>query len=148
MRRRYDVACRVGYLSRSCSVFLELILMITDAHIIIVFITIIVYYWFILLPKRYNNKITTTIIKFARAIYKLVDQNNCLPLFHKPIFIRNSFVGRCYNILQENRCFQVFIFPSVILEWNRIERKIRQSIIIPSFRNSYLKIGRPNPKPV
>ena len=44
MRRRYDVACRVGYLLRSCSVFLELILMITDAHIIIVFITIIVYY--------------------------------------------------------------------------------------------------------
>ena len=70
MRRRYDVACRVGYLSRSCSVFSELILTITDAHIII-FITIIVYYWFILLAKRYNNKITTTIIiKFASAIYE------------------------------------------------------------------------------
>ena len=124
--------------------------MITDAHIIIIFITAIVYYRFILLPKRYNNKITTTIIiKFARAIYKLVDQKNCLPLFHKPI-IYTKLV--CWKMLQYflayNRCFQVFIFPSAILEWNRIERKIQQSITMPSFRNSYLKTGRPTPKPV
>ena len=62
---------------------------------------------------------------------KLVDQNTRLPLFHKPIIYTKTLVGKCYNILQDNRYFQVFIFPSAILEWNRLERKIRQSTIMP-----------------
>ena len=44
--------------------------------------------------------------------------------------------------------FKYSFFPSTILEWNKLERKIRQSSTLLSFRNSLLKIGRPVPKPV
>ena len=44
--------------------------------------------------------------------------------------------------------FKYSFFPSTILEWNKLERKIRQSSTLLTFRNSLLKIGRPAPKPV
>ena len=44
--------------------------------------------------------------------------------------------------------FKYSFFPSTILEWNKLERKIRQSSTLLTFRNSLLKIGRPVPKPV
>ena len=44
--------------------------------------------------------------------------------------------------------FKYSFFPSQILEWNKLERKIRQPSTLLTFRNSLLKIGRPVPKPV
>ena len=44
--------------------------------------------------------------------------------------------------------FKYSFSPSTILEWNKLERKIRQSSTLLTFRNSLLKIGRPVPKPV
>ena len=115
--------------------------MVTDAHISIriIFITIIVCYRFILLTKRYNNKTITKKIIFARAIYEtgwpkylfaLIPQTNHLYetrlLEDVPTFHRRTDV------------FKYSFFPSAIVEWNRLERKIWQ----------YLKIGRPTPRPV
>ena len=44
--------------------------------------------------------------------------------------------------------FKYSFFPSTILEWNKLDRRIRQSTTMLSFRNALLKIGRPTPKPV
>ena len=44
--------------------------------------------------------------------------------------------------------FKYSFFLSKILEWNKLDRKIRQSSILLTFRNSLVKIGRPAPKPV
>ena len=63
-------------------------------------------------------------------------------------FIQYSLVGRCYNILQKNGFFQVLLFPSAILELNKIDRRIRHSTTSLSFKNALLEIGRPTPKRV
>ena len=44
--------------------------------------------------------------------------------------------------------FKYSFFPSTILEWNKLDRRIRQSTTMLSFRNALLKIGQPTPKPV
>ena len=44
--------------------------------------------------------------------------------------------------------FKYSFFPSTILEWNKLDRKIRQSSTLLTFRNSLLKMGRPTPKPI
>ena len=48
----------------------------------------------------------------------------------------------------KNDVFKYSFFPSTILEWNKLDRRIRQSTAMLSFRNALLKIGRPTPKPV
>ena len=62
--------------------------------------------------------------------------------------IEYSLVRRCYNILRQNWCFQVLLFLIYKLEWNKLDRRIRQSTTMLSSRNALLKIGRPTPKPV
>ena len=37
--------------------------------------------------------------------------------------------------------FKYSFFPSTILEWNKLDRKIRQSSTLLTFRNSLLRIG-------
>ena len=44
--------------------------------------------------------------------------------------------------------YSFFLSPSTILERNKLDRRIRQSATVLSFRNTLLKIGRPTPKPV
>ena len=39
-------------------------------------------------------------------------------------------------------------FPSTIIEWNKLNKRIWQSITMLSFRNALLKIDWPTPKPV
>ena len=53
----------------------------------------------------------------------------------------------CCNILLQNRCIQIFLFPHTILEWNKLDVQIRRSESFLSFKNSLLKIGRPTAKP-
>ena len=48
----------------------------------------------------------------------------------------------------KNDVFKYSFFPSTILEWNKLDRKIQQSATILSFRNALLKICRPTPKSV
>ena len=77
----------------------------------------------------------------------MVYQNACLILFHKPtICIILVFRKMLQHFTVE--LMQVLFFSSAILEWNKLERKIRQSSTLLTFRNSFLKIGRPAPKPV
>ena len=73
-------------------------------------------------------------------MFDLIPQNNHL---HNTRFLEDvtTFYSR-------TDAFKYSFFPSTILEWNKLERKIRQSSTLLTFRNSLLKIGRPVPKPV
>ena len=44
--------------------------------------------------------------------------------------------------------FKYSFFPSTILEWNKIDKRMRQSTTMLSFKIPLLEIGRPTPKPV
>ena len=54
-----------------------------------------------------------------------------------------TFYGRT-NVFKMFHSF----FPSTISEWNKRDRRIRQSTTMLAFRNVLLKIGRPTPKPI
>ena len=43
--------------------------------------------------------------------------------------------------------FKYSFFPYTIVEWNRLEHTLRNSISYNIFKNSLLEIGRPMPKP-
>ena len=73
-------------------------------------------------------------------MFDLIPQNNHL---HNTRFLEDvtTFYSR-------TDAFKYSFFPSTILEWNKLERKIRQSSILLTFRNSLWKIGRPASKSV
>ena len=80
----------------------------------------------------------------------MANQNTYLTLFQKPVIYT---ILICWKRLQhftaELTSFKYSFFPSTILEWNKLDRKIRQSRTTNLFfRNALLKIGRPTPKPV
>ena len=112
--------------------------MITDAHISIsiVFITIIAYYWFILLTKRYNNKITTIIIIFARVIYETGWPKYSFALIPQT---NNLYENPCWKMLQHftgQPIFSSIHFPICNI---RMEQTWKENTAIynyASFRNS------------
>ena len=73
-------------------------------------------------------------------LFDLIPQNNHL--------YNTRFLEDVTTFYSRTDAFKYSFFPSTILEWNKLERKIRQSSTLLSFRNSLLKIGRPVPKPV
>ena len=73
-------------------------------------------------------------------LFDLIPQNNHLCNTH--------FLEDVTTFYSRTDAFKYSFFPSTILEWNKLERKIRQSSTLLSFRNSLLKISRPVPKPV
>ena len=79
----------------------------------------------------------------------MVYLNICLTLFHKPFLF---MILVCWKILQhftiELMLSSTLFFPSIILEWNKLERKTQQCSTMLTFRNSLWKIGWPGPKPV
>ena len=77
----------------------------------------------------------------------MVYQNIYFILFHKTIICTILLSGRCYNIYSGIDAFKYSIFPSAILECNKLDRKIRQSSILLTLRKSLLKTNRPAPKP-
>ena len=74
----------------------------------------------------------------------MVYQNICLILFHKTIIC--TILVHVATFYSRTDAFKYSFFPSTILEWNKLERKIRQSSTLLTFRNSLLKIGRHAPK--
>ena len=54
-------------------------------------------------------------------------------------------VTTCYS---RTDAFKYSFFPSTILEWNKLDRRIRQSLTLLTFWNSLLKIGWTAPKSV
>ena len=44
--------------------------------------------------------------------------------------------------------FKYSFFPSIILEWNKIDKRMQQSTTMLSFKIPLLEIGRPTSKPV
>ena len=73
-------------------------------------------------------------------IYLIFDpQNNNLYNTH--------FLEDVTTFYSRTDAFKYFFFPSTILEWNKLYRKIRQSSTLLTFRNFLLKIGWPEPKP-
>ena len=115
------------FLSRFCSIFSELILMIDDALLSIVFMIIIVYYWFILLTKTYSNKITTTtIIIFARVNYEAYWPEYLFAFIPQINHLYETRLLKDVTVFYwKTNVFKYLLFPSAILEWNRLERKIR-----------------------
>ena len=73
-------------------------------------------------------------------LFDLIPQNNHL--------YNTRFLEDVTTFYSRTDAFKYSFFPSTILEWNKLERKIRQSSTLLTFRNSLLKIGRPVPKPV
>ena len=73
-------------------------------------------------------------------LFDLIPQNNHLQNTH--------FLEDVTLFYSRTDAFKYSFSPSTILEWNKLERKIRQSSTLLTFRNSLLKIGRPVPKPV
>ena len=79
----------------------------------------------------------------------MVCQNIYLIFFHKTIICTIIvFLEDVTIFYSRTDAFKYSFFPSKKLEWNKLERKIRQSSILLTFRNSLLKIGRHAPKPV
>ena len=66
----------------------------------------------------------------------------------KQSFVQSCFLEDVTTFYSEIDAFKYSIFPSTILECNKLDRKIRQSSILLTLRKSLLKIGRPAPKPV
>ena len=65
-------------------------------------------------------------------------------LFHKIIIC--TILVHVTTFYSRADAFKYSFVPSTILEWNKLERKIRQSSTLLTFRNSLLKIGRHAPK--
>ena len=75
-----------------------------------------------------------------RNLFDLIPQSNHL--------YNTSFLEDVTTFYSRTDAFKYSFFPSAILEWNKLDRKIRQSSTLLTFRNSQLKIRRPTPKPV
>ena len=73
-------------------------------------------------------------------LFDLIPQNNHL--------YNTRFLEDVTTFYSRTDAFKYSFFPSTILEWNKLEGKIRQSSTLLTFRISLLKIGRPVPKPV
>ena len=73
-------------------------------------------------------------------LFDLIPQNNHL--------YNNRFLEDVRTFYSKTNPFIYSFFSPTILEWNKLDKKIRQSSTLPTFRNSLLKIGRPAPKPV
>ena len=65
----------------------------------------------------------------------LIPQNNHL--------YNTRFLEDVATFYSRTDAFKYSFFPSTILEWNKLERNIRQSSTLLTFRSSLLKIGRP-----
>ena len=72
-------------------------------------------------------------------LFDLIPQNNHL---YNTRFLED------FTFYSRTDAFKYAFFPSTILEWNKLDRKIRQSSNLLTFRNYLLKIVRPAPKPV
>ena len=72
-----------------------------------------------------------------KYLFDLIPQNNHL--------YSTRFLEDVTTFYSRTDTFKYFFFPSTILAWNKLERKIRQS---STLLTSLLKIGRPVPKPV
>ena len=79
-------------------------------------------------------------IGLPKYLFDLIPQNNHL---YNTLFLED--VTTFYS---KTDAFKYSFFPSTILEWNKLDRKIRQSSTLLTFRNSPLKADRPAPKPV
>ena len=73
-------------------------------------------------------------------LFDLIQQNNHL--------YNTRFWKMLQYFIVELMLSSTLFFLSIILEWNKLERKIRQSSSILTSRNSLLKIGRPAPRPI
>ena len=79
-----------------------------------------------------------TFLKFKTSglpeyLFDLIPQNNHLYNTH--------FLEDVTTFHSRTDAFKYYFFPSTILEWNKLGRKIRQSSTLLTFRNSLLKIG-------
>ena len=73
-------------------------------------------------------------------LFDFIPQNNHLDNTH--------FLEDVRTFYSRTGAFKYSFIPSTILEWNKLDRKIRQSSTLLTFRNSLIKIGRSAPKPV
>ena len=71
-------------------------------------------------------------------LFDLIPQNNNL--------YNSRFLEDVTTFYNRTDAFKYSFYHLAILEWNKLDRKIRHSLTLPTFRNSLLKIGRPAPK--
>ena len=68
-------------------------------------------------------------------LFDLIPQNNHL--------YNTRFLEDATTFYSRTDALKYSFFPSAILEWKKLDRKIRQSSPLLTFRNSPLKIGQP-----
>ena len=86
--------------------------------------------------RRWFRKLCTFL-----SLKQVVYQNACWILFHKPIICTMLGFWKMLQHFTAELMVSSTLFPSTILEWNKLDRKIGQSSTLLTFRNSLLKIG-------
>ena len=100
------------------------------------------------LNKTLRHYLITICKSFMRPHLDCGDKTYDQPNNESSTLINIHFLEDVTTFYSRTDTFKYSFFPSTILEWNKSERKIRQSSTLLTFRISLLKIGRPVPKPV